>query len=199
MEKDVNENSLIQINRKSIFYKIRMFIINKFKHKNTIPEEPQIERIEDDISNNKQREIFMQSIRNVENDETKLLNLQKQFENYEIKEEDLSQKQIEKLLNLYNKQIEDLEKTNNYRKEKIMNNKYGNKFLEEIQQIESNETRLLKLQKSFEEGKVNEYDLLDNQISSLLELYEDQIKGLEKSNNSRKQKLLKYRNMFKTA
>lgn len=62
------------------------------------------------------RESFRETITNIENDETRLLKLQKQFDNGEITEEELTQKQIEDLEKLYNKQIVELQKSNELRK-----------------------------------------------------------------------------------
>ena len=67
-----------------------------------------------------------QAIRNLENqlleiedEETKLLNLQKQYRSGEIKEEDLTKEQVTSLCELYDKQIEKLRKSNEIRKRKL--------------------------------------------------------------------------------
>ena len=88
---------------------------------------------------------------------------------------------------------------NYLRKEKIKNSKYGSQFFDKIKAIETDETRLLKLQKSYESGEVKEEDLTDEQVDKLLELYQDQIDGLRISNERRKQKLLEYREKMKKA
>lgn len=144
------------------------------------------------------RESFRETITNIESDETRLLKLQIQFDNGEITEE-LTQKQIEDLENLYNKQIVELQKSNELRKEKVKNNQYGSQFFDKIKAIETDETRLLKLQKSYESGEVKEEDLTDEQVNALLELYQDQIDGLRISNERRKKKLLEYRKNMKKA
>lgn len=199
MKNDNNENSLIKVNENSIFYKIKNFFRNLFgkKENNITPIENQVLKTQE-ITNNK-RDSFRETVTNIENDETRLLKLQKQFDNGEITEEELTQKQIEDLENLYNKQIEELKKSNELRKEKIKNSKYGSQFLDKIKAIETDETRLLKLQKSYESGEVKEEDLTDEQVDKLLELYQDQIDGLRISNERRKQKLLEYREKMKKA
>ncbi len=127
MEKNIEQNSLIKVNEKSLFYKIKRFFMNLFK-KNTNYEETQTQSIENIIQDKSktQKQDFRETIKQVETEETKLLKLQKQFDNGEITEEELSQKQIEDLLNLYNQQINELEKSNNLRKEKIL--KYKSKM-----------------------------------------------------------------------
>lgn len=66
------------------------------------------------------RTSFSETIRIVEDEETKLLKLQKQYRSGQIKESDMSQEQIDSLCNLYDRQIENLEKSNQKRKEKIL-------------------------------------------------------------------------------
>ena len=61
----------------------------------------------------------MEEIRKVEDEETKLLKLQKQYRSGEIKEEDLTEEQIKSLNKLYDKQITNLKKSNEIRKQKI--------------------------------------------------------------------------------
>lgn len=68
----------------------------------------------------KNKESFLGYIKNVENKETKLLKLQKQFRSGQIKEEELTQEQIISLCDLYDKQIANLRKLNEDRKSKIM-------------------------------------------------------------------------------
>lgn len=82
--------------------------------------------------------------------------------------------------------------------QEITNNKRDS-FRETVTNIENDETRLLKLQKSYESGEVKEEDLTDEQVNKLLELYQDQIDGLRISNERRKQKLLEYREKMKKA
>lgn len=199
MKNNNNENSLIKVNENSIFYKIKKFFRNLFgkKENNITPIENQVIKTQE-IADNK-KDSFRNAITNIENDETRLLKLQKQFDNGEITEKELTQKQIDELEKLYNKQIEELQKSNELRKEKIKNSPYGSQFFEKIKAIETDETRLLKLQKSYESGEVKEEDLTNEQVKALLELYQDQIDGLRMSNERRKKKLLEYRENMKKA
>ena len=63
---------------------------------------------------------FMESIKNIEDEETKLLKLQKQYRSGEIKEEELTEEQVNSLCALYDKQMEILRKSNETRKQKLL-------------------------------------------------------------------------------
>lgn len=121
MKENTQEKSLVQVNENSIFYKIKKFFRNLF-HKDTEIESNVV--VEKNISNNAENEnkksAFMESIKNIEDEETKLLKLQKQYRSGEIKEEELTQEQVNYLCNLYDKQISNLRKSNQMRKQKIL-------------------------------------------------------------------------------
>ena len=57
---------------------------------------------------------------NTENDETKLLKLQRQYDSGNIKTDDLSESQMKDLIKLYKKQISELSKSNEARKQKLL-------------------------------------------------------------------------------
>lgn len=115
MKENTQEKSLVKINENnSIFYKIKSFFRNLF-HKNI--------KIEENITNNiieEKNSDFIESIKNIENEETKLLKLQKQYRSGEIKEEELTEEQVNSLCALYDKQIENLRKSNENRKQKLL-------------------------------------------------------------------------------
>lgn len=122
MKENTQEKSLIAVNENNIFYKIKKFFRNLF-HKNKSVEnaiaiENDINASSIDKENNKNS--FMESIKNIENEETKLLKLQKQYRNGEVKEEDLTEEQINSLSALYDKQIANLKKSNEIRKQKLL-------------------------------------------------------------------------------
>ena len=121
MKENTQEKSLVQVNEKSIFYKIKRFIKNLF-HKDIRNESTTIvgERIFSNVEIENKKSSFLENIRNVENEETKLLKLQKQYRSGEIKEEDLTEEQKNSLYILYDKQIADLKKSNEIRKKKIL-------------------------------------------------------------------------------
>ncbi|MBR2240457.1 MAG: hypothetical protein IJ890_03620 [Clostridia bacterium] len=119
MRYNTQEKSLIEVNENSIFYKIKCFFRSLF-HKNKIAENSTIIEnvIEDSIENNKNS--FIESIKNVEDEETLIIKLQNKYRNGEIKEEDMTEEQINSLCNLYDKQIAKLKKSNNLRKQKLL-------------------------------------------------------------------------------
>lgn len=117
MKENTNEKSLIKVNENSIFYKIKQFFKNLF-HKNeptVIVETNNTVKPDEDKKNT-----FMEEIKKIEDEETILLKLQKKYRSGEIKEEDLTEKQINSLCKLYDKQIANLKKSNEVRKQKLL-------------------------------------------------------------------------------
>lgn len=199
MRKNFNEKSLIVAKEESLFYKIKKFFLNLFRRKEIIENEPQIANIDNnEIQINNQKNAFIESIRNIENEETKLLKLQKQFDNREIDKSQLSKEQIVDLTTLYKKQISELKQSNEKRINKIRENKDGESFLKSIKNIENEETKLLKLQQQYDNRLIETTDLSKDQIKSLINLYKKQIRELSKSNAIRKEKLLQYRRKLQT-
>ena len=121
MEKHLDEKSLMVVKEKSIFYRIKSFFLKLFR-KNAITEnQTQITNEENyEVQSNKQKDSFVEYIKNIENEETKLLKLQKQYDNRLIETKDLSKDQIKELINLYKKQISELRESNEIRKEKLL-------------------------------------------------------------------------------
>lgn len=119
MKENTQEKSLVQVNNKGIFFKIKQFFINFFHKKdvseNILAVEPKVEITKVEESNR-----FIEELKNIETEETKLLKLQKRYRNGEIKEKDLSKEQINLLSKLYDKQIANLKKSNEARKQKLL-------------------------------------------------------------------------------
>lgn len=113
------DKSLVLINQNSIFYKIRKFLYNCFKKEKQDKQKIE-EKNNSELKNNNEKERFEKYIKNIEDEETKLLKLQKMYRAGKIKEEELTQIQIQKLCDLYDKQIKTLRKTNEYRKQQIL-------------------------------------------------------------------------------
>ena len=189
MGKHLEEKSLIAVNENSLFYKIKSFFLKRFS---IIPVE------KNEIQSDKRKDDFIESIRNVENEQTKLLKLQEQFDNRKIEKSQLSKEQIADLTALYKKQINDLEQSNERRINKIRQNKNGASFLKDIQTTENEETKLLKLQQKYDKRLIETNDLPKSQIKALINLYKKQISEITKSNERRKQKLLQYRKKLQT-
>lgn len=120
MKENTLDKSLAQVNENSIFYKIKKFFRSLFYKNNSNVESIKI--TETKTSNNREsdKNSFMESIKNIENEETKLLKLQKQYRSGEIKEEELTEEQINSLCALYDKQIANLRKSNEIRKQKLL-------------------------------------------------------------------------------
>ena len=115
MKKEIDSN-MITKNKENVFFRLKMFLINLF-NKKEISEN--ILNINTSAEIKKEKNSFKDSIMQIDNDETKLLKLQRKYRNGEIKEEDLTKNQVILLCNLYDKQISDLRKSNEYRLQKI--------------------------------------------------------------------------------
>lgn len=120
MNRNTQDKMLIVQNQQSIFYKIKMFFIKIFSFKEKNIEENNANYQENimKIQNDKKKE-FLEYVKNIENEETKLFKLQKQYHNGEIREEDLTEEQKKALCDLYDKQNETLRKTNETRRKRI--------------------------------------------------------------------------------
>jgi len=121
MKENTQDKSLVQVNENSIFYKIKKFFRNLF-YRPKIDINESINDIETATINNQEsnKNAFMKEIRNIEDEETLILKLQKQYRSGEIKEEELTEEQVKSLCDLYDKQIENLRKSNEIRKQKLL-------------------------------------------------------------------------------
>lgn len=118
MNKNNTEKSLIKVNKNSIFFKIKNLfnkIFRERKYKDNIIEENDY-NLKEDIK----KEQFREYIKNIENEENRLIKLQQKYRAGEIKENQLTKIQIESLCDLYDKQIEKLQKSNEFRKQRIL-------------------------------------------------------------------------------
>ena len=117
------EESLTNVNKKNIFTKLKMFFKRIIGNKEQI-NNSNIET-ENEINANREERNFKESIKNIEDNQTELLQLQKKFRNGEIKKGDLSQEQIDRLCELYDSQIESLKNSIEMRRKRI--EEYRNK------------------------------------------------------------------------
>lgn len=121
MKENTQEKSLVQVYENGIFYKIKKFFKNLFNRNNNTANNYAIVKEDKSILESENtKNYFMESIKNIEDEETKLLKLQKQYRSGEIKEEELSEEQINSLCKLYDKQIANLKKSNDIRKQKLL-------------------------------------------------------------------------------
>lgn len=115
MKKDNKEKSLVKVKGKNFWDKVINFFKKK-KQENVINTKLTNNELKKDI----QKEKFREYVGNIENEETQLIKLQKKYRSGEIKENELTQTQIRALCDLYDKQIENLQKSNELRKQKIL-------------------------------------------------------------------------------
>lgn len=121
MKENTQEKSLVQVNENGIFYKIKKFFRNLFNsNANTTNNYAIVKETESLVESENKKNSFMESIKNIEDEKTKLLKLQKQYRSGEIKEEELSEEQINSLCKLYDRQIANLKKSNDIRKQKLL-------------------------------------------------------------------------------
>lgn len=115
MEKDTQEKMPVKANEESVFYRIKGFFKNLFsKIKGNKDETKSV--VEEEIT----KKSFAEYIRNITDGETELLDLQAKYRNGEIKEEDLTEEQVDALCELYDKQIEALRRSNEMKLQKIL-------------------------------------------------------------------------------
>lgn len=120
MKENTQDKSLVQVNNNSIFYKIKKFFRSLFYRANSNVESINVTETITINNNESNKNSFREEIRNIENEETKLLKLQKQYRSGEIKEEELTEEQVNSLCALYDKQIADLRKSNEIRKQRLL-------------------------------------------------------------------------------
>lgn len=75
----------------------------------------------------KRKNDFESYVKKVEDEETKLLKLQAEYRSGKIKEEDLTEAQVEQLCALYDRQIEALRKSNRMRMQKLLQYRMRNR------------------------------------------------------------------------
>lgn len=112
MGENTQEKNLIEKEEKGIFIKIKKFFKNLFKRNKDIDKE-EINSEKEEHSN------FKEYIKMTEDEETKLLELQRKYRAGEIAENDLTDEQIDDLSKLYDKQIEELKKSIALKEQKI--------------------------------------------------------------------------------
>lgn len=120
MKKNTEEEGLTKINENSIFFKIKRFFRKVFHKKEVDHKVSSTEMYIDKPQEEKTKKSFLEDIRNIENEETKLLELQKQYHLGQILEKDLTDEQLIDLTNLYKKQNEEIRKSNAIREKRLL-------------------------------------------------------------------------------
>ena len=130
MKDNTQEKNLIEKNENNIFGKIKNFFRKIFGKK-----EDSVNNNAEKIINNEteKNEEFREYIRRTEDEETKILELQRRYRRGEIADKDLTQEQINSLCLLYDRQIEDLKRTIEAREQQLSKYKKINK-----QKVEEN-------------------------------------------------------------
>ena len=120
MEENTQEKNLIEKNEKSIFGRIKNFFKKLFNKKENSVEN---ETVEESSASVKENNEFKEYIKMTEDEETKLVDLQARYRRGEIGQNDLTEEQIDALCDLYDKQIEELNKSIKIKEEKIAEHK----------------------------------------------------------------------------
>ena len=120
MSKNTNELSLVKKDSDNIFYKIKIFFKKLFYKENVI-----INNVSNDITETTEynKKIFLENLKQIESKDINILELQRKYRNKDIKEEDLTEEQINSLCELYDKQIFSMKKEIELKKQKILNYK----------------------------------------------------------------------------
>ena len=74
MKENTQEKGLIQVNEKSIFYKIKLYFKNLF-----VKKEKDVQCAGNCEIGEHEKDSFLEELKNIENEETRLLSLQKQY------------------------------------------------------------------------------------------------------------------------
>ena len=122
MKEDSNDKLLVKVGKNGIFHQIKLFLKNLF-NKKPMPRDINVTNIEESNvieKNDSEKNSFIESIKNIENEETHLLKLQKQYRSKEVKEENMTKEQINSLCALYDRQIENLRKSIEIKKKKLL-------------------------------------------------------------------------------
>lgn len=117
MKDNTQEKNLIEKKEdNNIFIRIKNFFRNIFSKKNDNLIEQSKETVTEETDNGYS---FKSYIKRTENEETKILDLQNRYRKGEIADDDLTQEQINLLCMLYDRQIEDLKRTIEAKKQQI--------------------------------------------------------------------------------
>ena len=119
MKENYDNKSLVKVSD-NIFFRIKnwflkLFGYNKQNTENTI----NLNYHKKEITN---KPDFLESIKISETSDTNVFNLQRRYESGSLKVDDMSKEEYSKIENLYNNQIEDLEKQIKYKKAKLATN-----------------------------------------------------------------------------
>ena len=122
MRENFDNKSLVKVND-NIFLKIRNWFVNLFKFKsNSIQNTIDVADSNIDVSESSIKDNFLNSLRISENDDANIFNLQRKYENGQLKVSDMSEDEYSRIEDLYNRQIENLENQIKLKKAKLSTN-----------------------------------------------------------------------------
>lgn len=119
MKESLDNKSLIKYND-NIFHKIRNLFLKLFGYKSKNTENIQADNTS--IPVNESKSAFLESVKISENSDTNIFDLQRKYENGDLKVSDMSKEEYSKMEELYNKQIEILTNQIKYKKAKLSTN-----------------------------------------------------------------------------
>jgi len=119
MKESLDNKSLIEY-KDNIFHKIRNLFLRIFGYKSRKTEN--IEADNTSIPVNQSKSAFLESVKISENSDTNIFDLQRKYENGDLKISDMSKEEYTKMEELYNKQIEVLTNQIKYKKAKLSTN-----------------------------------------------------------------------------
>ena len=122
MKKKSDNKSLVKVND-NIFSKIKKFFLKLFKYDikndyadiNEVIHNNQTDKSED-------RNEFINQLKEMQNSDTNVFNLQREYENGQLKVSDMSEDEYSKIEELYNRQIENLTNQIKIKKAKLSTN-----------------------------------------------------------------------------
>lgn len=164
----------IIIYEEGFFSRIRRFFFSLFKKKNT-------NDIKDNFQNqsNTEKNDFMKKIEiKADEDELKIKNLQKKYKLGEIKEEDMTDEEHKKLIELYKKQNEDMNKIIENKKSSIkkkIENLNGQAKSEIRSNVRAPQTNTISLKYKLKNGEIAISDLSDSELDDVIKYYEESI------------------------
>lgn len=122
MRENLDNKSLVKVNN-NIFLKIRNWFVNLFRFKtNMIENNTDVPNSNIEVSESNTKDAFLNSLKTLENDDTNIFNLQRKYENGELKVSDMSENEYSKIEDLYNRQIENLANQIKIKKAKLSTN-----------------------------------------------------------------------------
>ena len=130
MKDNTQEKDLIERNEDNIFGKIKSFFKNLFKK-----DKVEVNNVVDDNLEMEMEKsgVFRNSLKDIETDDDNVFELQRRYQQGEISDNELTQKQINDLCRLYDIQIADLKKTIAAKEQILVNYKKNNR-----QKVEGN-------------------------------------------------------------